>query len=40
MSGKRSNISLLTEGADYIQRAKKARQGQVEEIKFDDEARR
>lgn len=40
MSGKRSNVALLTEGADYIKRAKKARQDQVEEIKFDDEARR
>lgn len=37
---KRSNVSLLTEGAAYIQRKKKARQDQVEEIKFDDEARR
>lgn len=36
---KRSNVSLLTEGAAYIQRKKKARQDQVEEIKFDDEAR-
>jgi hypothetical protein len=40
MSGKKSNIALLTEGASYIQRAKKARQDQVAEIKFDDEARR
>ncbi|WVQ98903.1 hypothetical protein IAU59_006034 [Kwoniella sp. CBS 9459] len=36
----KSNIALLTEGADYIRRAKKARKEQVEEIKFDDEARR
>lgn len=40
MSGKRSNVSLLTEGASYIRRAKKARQEQVEEVKFDDSARR
>ncbi|OCF36590.1 ribosomal RNA-processing protein 17 [Kwoniella heveanensis CBS 569] len=41
MSNKgKSNIALLTEGADYIRRAKKARKEQVEEIKFDDEARR
>lgn len=37
---KRSNVSLLTEGAAYFQRAKKARAEQVEEIKFDDSARR
>lgn len=37
---KRSNVSLLTEGAAYFQRAKKARVEQVEEIKFDDAARR
>ncbi|KIR32841.1 ribosomal RNA-processing protein 17 [Cryptococcus deuterogattii MMRL2647] len=36
----KSNVALLTEGAAYIQRAKKARKEQVEEIKFDDEARR
>lgn len=36
----KSNIALLTEGQSYIQRAKKARQDQVEEIKFDDSARR
>ncbi|WVN86675.1 uncharacterized protein L203_101847 [Cryptococcus depauperatus CBS 7841] len=36
----KSNVALLTEGAVYIQRAKKARREQVEEIKFDDEARR
>lgn len=40
MSGKRSNVELLTQGADYIRRAKKARQDQVDEIKFDDTARR
>jgi hypothetical protein len=40
MSHKKSNIALLTEGASYIARAKKARQDQVAEIKFDDEARR
>ncbi|WVR05403.1 hypothetical protein IAU60_002418 [Kwoniella sp. DSM 27419] len=41
MSSKtKSNVALLTEGADYIRRAKKARREQVEEIKFDDEARR
>jgi ribosomal RNA-processing protein 17 len=39
-SSKKSNIALLTEGAAYIQRAKKARRDQVEEIKFDDDARR
>lgn len=39
MSNKRSNVSLLTEGAKYIKRAKKAREEQVEEIKFDDSAR-
>lgn len=39
MSFKRSNVSLLTEGAKYIKRAKKAREEQVEEIKFDDSAR-
>jgi ribosomal RNA-processing protein 17 len=39
-SSKKSNIALLTEGQAYIQRAKKARKEQVEEIKFDDEARR
>ncbi|OWZ63459.1 hypothetical protein AYX15_04575 [Cryptococcus neoformans] len=36
----KTNVALLTEGASYIQRAKKARKEQVEEIKFDDEARR
>ncbi|WWD16102.1 hypothetical protein CI109_100527 [Kwoniella shandongensis] len=36
----KSNVALLTEGAAYIARAKKARREQVEEIKFDDEARR
>lgn len=36
---KRSNVSLLTEGAAYIQRKNKARQEAVEEIKFDDAAR-
>jgi len=36
----KNNIALLTEGQAYIQRAKKARQDQVEEIKFDDAARR
>jgi len=36
----KSNIALLTEGASYIQRAKKERREQVESIKFDDEARR
>jgi ribosomal RNA-processing protein 17 len=36
----KNNIALLTEGQGYIQRAKKARQDQVEEIKFDDSARR
>jgi ribosomal RNA-processing protein 17 len=40
MSGKRSNVELLTEGASYIQRAKKARKDQVEAVKFDDDARR
>ena len=35
----KSNIALLTEGAGYIQRAKKARQDQVESVKFDDAAR-
>ncbi|WWC89750.1 uncharacterized protein L201_004676 [Kwoniella dendrophila CBS 6074] len=40
MSRPKSNVALLTEGAGYIQRAKKARREQVEEIKFDDEARR
>ncbi|ODN83274.1 hypothetical protein L202_01446 [Cryptococcus amylolentus CBS 6039] len=39
-SKQKSNVALLTEGASYIQRAKKARKDQVEEIKFDDEARR
>ncbi|ORY28293.1 hypothetical protein BCR39DRAFT_535334 [Naematelia encephala] len=37
---KRSNVSLLTEGQAYINRAKKVRREQIEEIKFDDEARR
>jgi hypothetical protein len=36
----KNNVALLTEGQAYIQRAKKARQDQVEEIKFDDAARR
>ena len=36
----KSNIALLTEGQSYIRRAKKAREDQVEEIKFDDSARR
>ena len=36
----KSNIALLTEGQSYIQRAKKARREQIEEIKFDDETRR
>ncbi|WWC60956.1 uncharacterized protein I303_103533 [Kwoniella dejecticola CBS 10117] len=40
MSRPKSNVELLTEGAKYIQRAKKARREQIEEIKFDDEARR
>lgn len=40
MSKPKSNIALLTEGAAYIRRAKAARQDQVEEIKFDDEARK
>ncbi|WWC69288.1 uncharacterized protein I206_103226 [Kwoniella pini CBS 10737] len=40
MSRPKSNVALLTEGAKYIQRAKKARREQIEEIKFDDEARR
>ena len=38
-SGK-SNVALLTEGQSYIQRAKKARREQIEEIKFDHDARR
>jgi len=36
----KSNIALLTEGQSYIQRAKKARRDRIEEIKFDDAARR
>ncbi|EIW70002.1 hypothetical protein TREMEDRAFT_18182, partial [Tremella mesenterica DSM 1558] len=36
----KTNVALLTEGAKYIQRAKKERREQVEEIKFDDGARR
>ncbi|KAK4683419.1 ribosomal RNA-processing protein 17, partial [Tremellales sp. Uapishka_1] len=36
----KSNVALLTEGQSYIRRAQKARQDQVEDIKFDDEARR
>lgn len=36
----RSNVSLLTEGERYFQRAKRARQDQIDEIKFDDTARR
>ena len=40
MPGQRSNVELLTEGASYIQRAKRARQDQVETVKFDDDARR
>lgn len=36
----KSNVELLTEGAAYIQRAKRARQDQVESVSFDDEARR
>lgn len=36
----KSNVALLTEGAAYIRRAKKARQDQVEEVKWDDEGRR
>jgi ribosomal RNA-processing protein 17 len=36
----KSNVALLTEGADYIRRAKKARQDQVEAVKWDDENRR
>ena len=35
----KSNVALLTEGQGYIQRAKKERRDQVEEIKFDDVAR-
>lgn len=38
-TGQKSNIALLTEGQGYIQRAKKARREQIEEIKFDDSAR-
>lgn len=37
---KKSNIELLTQGASYIQRAKQARRDQIEDIKFDDDARR
>ena len=40
MSRQKTNVERLTEGASYIARAKKARKEQVEEIKFDDEARR
>jgi hypothetical protein len=39
VSGK-SNVSLLTEGASYFKRAKKAREDRVEKIVFDDDARR
>jgi hypothetical protein len=39
-SSKKSNVALLTEGAAYIQRAKKARREQIEDVKFDDDARR
>jgi ribosomal RNA-processing protein 17 len=40
MSRPKSNIALLTEGAAYIKRARAARQEQVDEIKFDDDARK
>jgi hypothetical protein len=36
----KSNVELLTEGASYIQRAKRARKDQIAEVKFDDDARR
>lgn len=38
-SGK-SNVSLLTEGAKYIQRKKKSKANEVEKVVFDDDARR
>ena len=37
----RSNVSLLTEGAGYIKRAKKGKEGgMVEKIVFDDDKRK
>ena len=38
--GQRSNVSLLTEGAGYIKRAKKGKQDEVEKIVFDDDKRK
>jgi len=39
-SANRSNVSLLTEGAGYIKRAKKGKQDEVEKIVFDDDKRK